>query len=123
MAFKAPFGARAWEARPDERSPWPEYTRLCRAYRLRTGLTQRSFALLIGVKQGSVTKWECGRACPTPQHIVQICRTVEAWCTDRPGGDEKIYTALYDALIDAATANSLNYKSRARSRARLEVGA
>ena len=99
---------------------WPAYTRLCRAYRLRTGLTQADFASLLGLTQGAVAKWETGRACPTAAHIKDICSVCVAWYTDRPGGDAAVYRALYDALLDAATENSLNYLSRSKARARLE---
>lgn len=99
---------------------WPTYTRLCRAYRLRTGLTQRDFASLLGLSQGAVSKWETARACPTSAHVKDICSVCVAWYTDRPGGDAAVYRALYDALIDATAEHSLEYLSRAKARARLE---
>lgn len=99
---------------------WPTYTRLCRAYRLRTGLSQRDFASLLGLSQGAISKWETARACPTSAHVKDICSVCVAWYTDRPGGDAAVYRALYDALIDATAEHSLDYLSRAKARARLE---
>lgn len=114
MVLSGYMGARIGDSAP----PWPDYVRLCRAYRLRTGLIQKDFAALMGLSQCAVSKWETGRACPTPRHVKDICGVCAAWYSDRPGGDDAVYTALYDALMDAVTAHSLDYARRDKARRR-----
>lgn len=99
---------------------WPRFVRLVRLYRLRTGMSQRSFALLLGVSQAALARWETAAACPTPQHCRDIAGVCAAWTTDAPDRAAAIADTLADDLIRAAADYSLTYRRRAKARARLE---
>lgn len=98
---------------------WPKYVRIIRSYRLRTGLSQRSFALLVGVSQAAVGRWETGAAAPSVDHCREIAGVAAAWTTDNPAMQSSVADALAGDLIDAIVDNSLMYRRRAKAWARL----
>ncbi|MBM4326980.1 MAG: helix-turn-helix transcriptional regulator [Deltaproteobacteria bacterium] len=50
----------------------PDTSRLVRALRERTGLTQEKFAAKLGVTFPTINRWENGRAKPSPLAMKQI---------------------------------------------------
>lgn len=98
---------------------WPKYVRIIRNYRLRTGLSQRNFALLVGVSQAAVGRWETGASAPSVNHCRDIAAVAAAWTTDNPAMQSSVADALAGDLIDAIVDNSLMYRRRAKAWARL----
>lgn len=48
-----------------------------RTARVKKELTQRELASKIGVKPGTVSKWECGRGMPDLEAILPLCEALD----------------------------------------------
>ena len=48
-----------------------------RKYRIALGMTQRELARLLGVRQATISQWECGQACPSSKLLLQAAKILD----------------------------------------------
>jgi len=130
--MKKKFPSRRKGSRSEKR-PDPELAERVRRLRSqltlkRKGLTQESFAKVLGVKQSAVSAWEQGVPPPSEQNYVRLGNAALSyedilWFWRRAGLDVKVFERVADeALKSRSVPESLPSASLLRIKSLLEVG-
>jgi DNA-binding transcriptional regulator YiaG len=61
---------------PEEHQPGQPLARAIHSARKRAGMSQVELADVLGIRQASVSQWECGQTEPTGQRVIELLRVL-----------------------------------------------